>query len=156
MQSRGARIGVVVVAAAVVVVLFFVLREGDDEGTPTTSVAETTTETTDESSGAAVNPNKEPKPEPPPEPEVAKAEIEVKGGQPVGGVQEIEIPQGEDAVITVTTPDTTEHVHLHGYDIFADIAPGAPAKIEFKADIDGVFEMELEDSVVPIAEVTVK
>jgi heme/copper-type cytochrome/quinol oxidase subunit 2 len=153
MQSKGARIGVVVVAAAVVVVLFFVLREGDDEST-TTSVADETTATQEEPAGDAINPTEEPKPKPP-EPEVVKAEIEVEAGQPVGGVEDIEVPSGEDAVITVTTPDTVEHVHLHGYDIFADLAPGQPAKLEFKADIDGVFEMELEDSVVPIAEVTV-
>jgi heme/copper-type cytochrome/quinol oxidase subunit 2 len=145
MQSRGARIGVVVVAAAVVVVLFFVLREGGEESA-TTPVSDETTTT------ERVEPR--PKPEPP-EPEVVKEEIEVEAGQPVGGVADIEIPAGEEAVITVTSPDTTEHVHLHGYDIFADLAPGQPAKIEFKADIDGVFEMELEDSVVPIAEVTV-
>ncbi len=154
MQSRGARIGVVVVAAAVVIVLFFVLRESDDEGAGTTSDAEQTT-TTEEPDGNAVNPTEEPKPKPP-KPDVIKTEIEVAAGQPVGGVQEIEVPKGEDAVITVTTPDTTEHVHLHGYDIFADVAPGQPAKIEFTADIEGVFEMELEDSVVPIAEVTVE
>ena len=47
-------------------------------------------------------------------------------------------------------------MHLHGYDIFSDLAPGAPARIEFEANIDGVFEMELEDSVTPIAEVTVE
>ena len=157
MQSRGARIGVVIVAIAVVVVLFLVLRENDsDDGGPTTSVAEeTTTEPSDDGAGAAVNPTDEPKPEPP-KPEAVKETIEVEAGQPVGGVKEIQVPSGEKAQITVTSPDTTEHAHLHGYDIFADLAPGQPAVIKFEATIDGVFEMELEDSVTPIAEVTVK
>ena len=153
MQSRGARIGVVVVAAAVVVVLFFVLRDGDDEGGSTTSVAEQTT--TEGASGSPVTPNEEPKPKPP-KPETAEFEVKVEGGQPVGGVQEIEVPAGEDAEIVVTSSDTTEEVHFHGYDVSAELAPGEPAKIEFTADIEGVFEMELEESVVPIAEVTVE
>ena len=154
MQSRGARIAVVLVAAAVVVVLFLVLRDSGDDGEATTSVAEQST-TTEESAGVAVNPTEEPKPEPP-KPENFEAEIEVEGGAPVGGVQDLEVPAGEQATITVTSSDTTEHVHLHGYDVFADLAPGKPAKIEFEATIDGVFEMELEDSVTPIAEITVK
>jgi len=157
MQSRGARIGVVVVSVAVVVVLFLLLREGDsDDPETTTAATQTTTETSEDSSGAAVNPTKEPKPEPPPEPEVVKESIEVEAGAPVGGVAEFEVPSGEKAQVTVTSPDTTEHVHLHGYDIFADLAPGQPAVIKFEATIDGVFEMELEDSVTPIAEITVK
>lgn len=157
MQSRGARIGVVIVAIAVVVVLFLVLREDDgDDGGPTTSVTEQTTEPTDDGAGAVVNPNQEPKPEPPPEPKVVEESIEIEAGAPVGGVAEIEVPSDEKAEITVSSPDTTDHVHLHGYDVFSDLAPGKPAKIEFKATIEGVFEMELEDSVTPIAEVTVK
>ena len=151
MQSRGARIGVVVVAAAIVVVLFFVLRDSDDESSTTTSVAEQTT--TEEPAGSAVNPNEEPKPE---APEVQTAKIEVEGGQPVGGVQEIEFTAGEKAELEVTSPDTTDEVHFHGYDLSAELAPDEPAKLEFTADIEGVFEVELEDSVTPIAEVTVK
>ncbi len=151
MQSRGARIGVLVAAIAIVAVLFFVLRDdgGDDE--PTTTTPASTEQPTEPSGGD----KPKPKPEPKPEPEFALTEIEVKGGQPVGGVQEIEIPSGEKAKIVVSSPDTTDHVHLHGYDVFSDLAPGKPATIEFDATIDGVFEMELEDIVVPIAEVTV-
>lgn len=152
MQSRGARIGVVVVAVAVVIVLFFVLREDDGDSGSTTSVAEQTT--TEPADGTPVQPNQEPKPEP--QPDVVKAEIEVEGGQPVGGVQEIELGAGERAEILVTSSDTTEEVHLHGYDLSADLAPGEPAKLAFEADIEGVFEVELEESVTPIAEVTVE
>jgi hypothetical protein len=153
MQSRGARIAVVVVSIAVVVVLFLVLREGEGGDEPATPVAEPTTTQPDGGDDAGgANPDREPKPEP----EVVKVGIEVEGGAPVGGVQEIEVPKDEKVEITVTSPDTTEHVHLHGYDVIADLAPGQPAKIGFEATIEGVFEMELEDSVTPIAEVTVR
>ena len=36
--------------------------------------------------------------------------------------------------------------HLHGYDLFADVAPGTPAVSELTADIPGVIEAEPEGS----------
>jgi hypothetical protein len=39
---------------------------------------------------------------------------------------------------------------VHGYDIFKDVAPGKPVKFSFKGDIDGQFEVELEDRHVQI------
>ena len=50
-----------------------------------------------------------------------------------------------DSVRIEVSADVTDHVHLHGYDLFADVAPGSPAVIEFTADIPGIFEVELED-----------
>lgn len=44
----------------------------------------------------------------------------------------------------VITADTTDEVHLHGYDIKASVAPGSPAVLEFVADIPGIFDVELE------------
>jgi non-ribosomal peptide synthetase component F len=56
----------------------------------------------------------------------------------------------------VSSPDTTEEVHVHGYDVFADLAPGEPARLSFDASIEGVFEIELEHAHVQIAELTVE
>ncbi len=44
----------------------------------------------------------------------------------------------------VITADTTDEVHLHGYDIKASVAPGSPAVLDFVADIPGIFDVELE------------
>jgi hypothetical protein len=41
-------------------------------------------------------------------------------------------------------------VHVHGYDLMADVAPGSPARIDFVADVPGVFEVELEDAGTPL------
>ena len=49
-----------------------------------------------------------------------------------------------------------DHVHLHGYDIMSDVAPGQPARIEFRATIPGQFEVELEDRVQRIAQISVR
>ena len=42
--------------------------------------------------------------------------------------------------------DVADEVHLHSYDLHADVAPGQPARIDFVADVAGVFECELEDA----------
>jgi heme/copper-type cytochrome/quinol oxidase subunit 2 len=55
------------------------------------------------------------------------------------------VPRGELVTILVTA-DVTDEVHVHGYDLFAAVAPGSPAEIEFTADIPGIFEVELESS----------
>jgi hypothetical protein len=37
-------------------------------------------------------------------------------------------------------------VHVHGYDLTADLAAGTPAELSFTATIPGVFEVELHDA----------
>jgi FtsP/CotA-like multicopper oxidase with cupredoxin domain len=150
MQSTGARIAVAIAGAAAVVVLFLVLRDdgGDDEST----TAATMPPPSEESPAESRKPAKEPKSKP----EETVTEIQVRGGQPVGGVAEIEAQNGEKVRLVVSSPDTTEHVHVHGYDLFADLAPGKPANLSFDATIDGVFEVELEESATHLAELTVE
>jgi hypothetical protein len=50
----------------------------------------------------------------------------------------------------------SDHVHLHGYDIVRDVAPGRPAVIRFRATTAGRFEVELEDRGLQIAELEVR
>ncbi len=65
-----------------------------------------------------------------------------------------EVPLGATVTIAVSS-DRDEHVHLHGYDLLADIAAGSTGEITFEADIPGTFEVELEDSALFLFEVTV-
>ena len=51
-----------------------------------------------------------------------------------------------DAVVIVVTADASDEVHVHGYDLMADVTPDEPATIRFIADVAGVFEVELEDA----------
>jgi hypothetical protein len=48
-----------------------------------------------------------------------------------------------------------DHAHLHGYDLLADVAPGRTARIAFRADVPGRFEIELEDRGEQFAELIV-
>ena len=71
--------------------------------------------------------------------------VRVVGGSPVGGHQRVEVDLGSVVAVTVTS-DTTEEVHVHGYDILRAVSDGHPTHFAFTAQIPGVFEVELEGS----------
>lgn len=52
--------------------------------------------------------------------------------------------------------DIAEEVHVHGYDIRRTIEAGVTTTMRFPADIPGVFEVELEDSGLPLFELIVE
>lgn len=80
--------------------------------------------------------------------------IDVVGGEPVGGAREERAALGEEVTLRVTA-DAPDEVHVHGYDLFADVGPGQPAEITFVADIPGQFEIELEQSHVLLVDLLV-
>jgi hypothetical protein len=131
-MSRNQRIGLVVAALAVAVVAFIVAQPGDDDDSPqsTTPAAETEAEPGTQPETDA---------EPPPEPEVTR--IRLQGGEVAGGVREIEAAKG-DTVRIVISSDAPDELHLHGYDIEREAAPGQPARFRFKANAEGEFVLE--------------
>jgi hypothetical protein len=141
MASRMLSAVVAVIGIGVAVLLFFVLRDDDESGAPATP-ATTTTEARDEQREA----------QPEPKPEVAT--IVVRDGQPVGGVQELEVSRGE-RIRFVVESDVAEEVHLHGYDIAKEVEAGGSVEFDVPARIEGVFEVELEHSAVQLAEISV-
>ncbi|MGY1725436.1 hypothetical protein ACI79J_00545 [Geodermatophilus sp. SYSU D01062] len=68
--------------------------------------------------------------------------VAVAGGRVTGDTGRVPVPLGERVALTVTG-DVADEVHVHGYDRTAEMAPGAPATVEFTADVPGVFEVEL-------------
>jgi hypothetical protein len=70
-------------------------------------------------------------------------------------VRRLSVRRGKQVVLVVESA-LTDHVHLHGYDLMADVAPGKPATIRFKASATGRFEIELEDRGLEIAELEVR
>jgi hypothetical protein len=141
-------------AIAVAVALYFVFRPDDTDepaggaSVPTpTETATTTTTTTTTPTVTAVPPP------PPMRPPPARVRITVRDGLPVGGVRRVTVSRGRRVILTVNA-DVTDHVHLHGYDVMRDVAPGRPAVIAFRATILGTVEAELEDRHVQIARIT--
>jgi FtsP/CotA-like multicopper oxidase with cupredoxin domain len=140
-MSRNQRIALVVAALAIAVVAFVVAQPGDDdedgERSATTTPAQTQTEA--QTNGGEPETATETEPAPPPEPEVTR--IRIQGGAVVGGPKDIEVERG-DTVRIVVTADAADEIHLHGYDITRNAAPGQPARFRFRADAEGAFEIE--------------
>lgn len=61
-----------------------------------------------------------------------------------------------ERVLLVIRCDAADEVHVHGYDATAACAPGRPARLAFRADIPGVFEVELEGSGLKLLDLTVR
>ena len=135
--------------AAVLVALFLVLRPGDDDEDDQASPPPpaTTTTTTPTSTRTTTT---RPAPQGP-----TPIRITIRGGRVLGGLRRARLDQGERAVLIVRS-DVSDHVHLHGYDIMRDVAPGAPARLRFRATIPGRFEVELEDRRLQIAQLEVR
>ena len=95
-------------------------------GTSTTTSSEATTATTDAG------------------PTVTVIEITLTLGT-VERVERFDVPL-DGAVRVVVLADVSDEIHLHGYDLRADVIPGREALFEFDATIAGVFEIELEGS----------
>lgn len=121
----------------------------DDEAAPPTTPTVATTETTITATATETE-TEQPPPQPP-----TVVRIAVRAGAPVGGIARQSVSQ-DDRVVLLVTSDVADHVHVHGYDLFADVSPSARARIAFRATIPGRFEIELEDSGLPIAELTVR
>lgn len=149
MESRTRTLVIGVAAVAVAVILFVVLQGSDDDGD---SESATTTTAVEEQTGGDDGSQGNGGGRKPEEPDAAR--IVVRNGQPVGGVQELEVAKGEDIRFVVES-DVAEEVHLHGYDVAKDVEAGGEVSFDVPATIEGVFEVELEHSVVPLAEITV-
>jgi FtsP/CotA-like multicopper oxidase with cupredoxin domain len=61
-----------------------------------------------------------------------------------GQARTIRVDKGETVRIAVSSK-TPDEIHLHGYDITKQVAPGRPARFVFKARFEGVFEMEAHE-----------
>jgi Cupredoxin-like domain len=55
---------------------------------------------------------------------------------------EVEVREGDRVTLEITTSDAPTEIHLHGYDIEGEAAPGEPATLSFEADLTGRFEIE--------------
>jgi hypothetical protein len=125
-----ARIGILAGLVALAVVLFIVLSGGEDdddnETTTATTPAQTTTDVGEGPSGRA--------------PQL----IVVSDDAPVGGVQTLTYEKGDPVVLEVQLDQPEDSIHVHGYEITRP-AETSPVRIDFVADIDGLFEVEVHE-----------
>lgn len=112
----------------------------DDSSTASTESASTTTADGSISQGTTEQP--------------AVTTIVVRNGEPVGGAQELEYSAGEEVRFKVQS-DVADEIHVHGYDLMKDVEAGGSVSFSFPAEIEGIFEVELEGLKEQIAELRV-
>ena len=145
------KVALIAASLGLLVSLFFALRPRDDEKTPpATATAPAAVETEPPATET----------EPPATtggrgPGTVHIDYEVSGGRPKGGIARDSVARGRIVVLEITS-DVADHVHVHGYDLTAEVAPGSPATIRFTASAAGRFEIELENSGLQIAELEVR
>jgi hypothetical protein len=142
MQSRTARVAVALGVIAAAVVLFAVLNSGGEDDEP---AAPETTQSTSKAQRSS----------PPTKPRPRVETVTVRGGRPVGGVKKLEYRNG-DRVRLVVRSDVTDEVHVHGYDLTKDVTAGGSVRFNFRANLEGVFEIELEARKEQIASLRVR
>lgn len=145
------RIGLLVAAVAALVLAFVVLSpDRDDEPGSVTTPTPTAPGTTvgEPATTTATTPSQ------PPAPQFTR--IRVQNGDAVGGVKPINVKRGERARILVSSQDTSDDVHVHGYDISRDLKAGGSVRLSFVADAEGIFEIELEEAHTQIARLVVE
>jgi hypothetical protein len=135
------RIAMGLITAAALVLLFVLVRPGgnNDEETTTTATEPNLTQSVSK-----------PTVKPTPEPATVVWQVDTSEAK----IARKTIKKGTRLTLVVTA-NTSEEVHVHGYDLKRDVAPGKPAKISFHADIPGRFDIELEHAGKQIAELTV-
>ena len=146
-MTRNNRLVLLGLAAIVLIVAIVAIgTQGDDKQSASTTSSTPTTTSSEPDTQSSADTEATPEPTPTPDPTI---KVVVKDKQPVGGVKEIEVTKGDRVRFNVIS-DEAENVHLHGYDVEKPVAPGEPAKFDFKAKIDGVYEVELEEAAVQI------
>jgi hypothetical protein len=134
--STSLRLLILIGGAFVAVALFFVFR-GDDDSSSGAQATKPTPTATGTTSTAQ---------EPPP----TVFRINTK----VPGIKRISVKQDRRVSIIVVA-DSTQEVHLHGYDLKSVVTAKRPGGFNLRADEPGRFEIEFEGSGEQIAELTV-
>ena len=149
MQSNTAR-GIAVALLVGVVAVFIVIGGGDDDNGSGDKAAPAAVGKTEEPTETGKAEKKQAKPDKPKVPTIV-----FRNGSVVGGIEKLTFASGGQIVFKVKS-DTADHVHLHGYDVMKDVAPGSPVAFKIKADIEGIFELELESSATELASIRVE
>jgi len=155
------RAGVVLGGLAVLLIVFVVLRGNDDNGGSSSSSAPQTTAASTGADSTASDPASGSTSTATPTsstgststattPEPAVQTVRVVNGQPAGGIKTISYTKGDQIRLKVQS-DTADEIHVHGYDLKKDVTAGGSVEFDFKATIEGRFEVELENAGTQIA-----
>ncbi|CAA9473439.1 MAG: hypothetical protein AVDCRST_MAG13-640 [uncultured Solirubrobacteraceae bacterium] len=153
-MERGQRIAFAMIAAVIAVVAVVVLSGGSDPETnradrpPATAASDSTATPEPQEAEPQATATATPRPKP------GIQTVRYRDGKVVGGRTRLDVDKGETVRFAVAS-DVAEEIHVHGYDRYVDIPAGGSKRITFKADIEGIFEVELHDAGLEIAQLRV-
>ena len=133
-MSRTQRLALLGVAA-IIAVLAIVVLPGSDDTSDTPQPAAQTVEQPASEPAATTTTTPVAAPKPKPDPPLLEA----------GKERELEFTKGETVRFRVRH-DAPEEVHVHGYDVSQDIEAGKTRTVSFEATLEGIYEIELEQS----------
>jgi len=156
-MARNQRIAFALVAVVIAVAAAVLLTGGSsDEAAETDRPPAAATSTTEAGpQDVTETPDETPTPEPTPTATPAPEVVSFRGGKVVGGSQKLSFEKGETARFSIAS-DVADEIHVHGYDIYKDVPAGGRARFSFKADIEGIFEVELHDRAIEVAQLRVE
>jgi hypothetical protein len=143
-MSTGARLGILAGIIVVAIVALVIAGGGGDDNKSDTAATSASTSTSTSTTTTQAKPAGPP-----------TFTVIVAHAKPVGGVKKIKVHKG-DKLRLVVKSDTADEIHIHGYDLHKDVEAGGTVRFNFKATIDGGFEIELEALKQQIAELTVE
>lgn len=162
MLDRNARLLVVIAGVVVVVVGYLVLRPGGDgqRSSSTTTASKTALSrapaaTSEARAGEPRSGTAAPRPAGRSLAAPRRFLLTLRDHAVVAGPRRIEVSKGDQVLIEVRS-DQPEKLHLHGFDLERDAAPGKPAVFRFEASIEGSFELETHTSDQRVARVEVR
>lgn len=82
-------------------------------------------------------------------------QIDISGGDVSPAPGRTSVAVGDVVRIEVTS-DQPDTIHVHGYDVEADVGPSSPAVLELTADQPGLFEVETHDSGLQLTQLVVE
>jgi hypothetical protein len=143
--SRAQRLTFLAIAALIAIGAVILLSaSGEDEQPAATGAQATATPQAAASAAPGATETATPEPTPKPAPPL------ITPGKPV----KLRVTEDETVSFRVRA-NTTDEIHVHGYDLMKDVTPGKTVAFSFKADIVGIFTIELESAGEEIAQLRV-
>lgn len=143
-----ARWAIVAASLVVLVVVFLLLRPDDGtDGSALTPSSPSASEPSSPSDGASPTPSGSPTPD------RTVIEVTYRDGA-VQGPTSFTVTQG-DRVRLLVHADVSDEIHIHGYDLSAEVTPQEAGRIDLVASATGVYEVELEGAGAPLFELEI-